>query len=269
MAGGISASSPGARKTSALRSASTRPHDARSSAPSSRAKRHHPDPAPPRTEPPRSTRHGEPASRREPIACDAPPPRPSLRTERGNPESPAARTGLRRDPGASRKGHLPDRHRERSASIRLPSHDAPDRVAKPRPRSPRSRPHRQQQRAAPPAYRRNAASPIAVASKAKRSIFSRVVKPAARRIPRRIAERRPLRAPSRAKRSNSSPDASHATAPAPAARHRCIAAAQSPRPSLRAKRGNPGPRPMRRAGFLPRTPATDTPHPPRVRESVR
>ncbi len=132
MAGGISASWPGARKTSALRSATTRPHDAISSAPSSRAKRHHPDPAPPRTEPPRSTRHGEPASRREPIACDAPPPPPSLRTERGNPESPAARTGLRRDPGASRKGHLPDRHRERSASIRLPSHDAPDRVAKPR-----------------------------------------------------------------------------------------------------------------------------------------
>ncbi len=206
MAGGISASSPGARKTSALRSGTTHPHDARSSAPSSRAKRHHPDPAPPRTGSPRSTRHGEPASRREPIACDAPPPRPSLRTERGNPESPAARTGLRRDPGASRKGHLPDRHRERSASIRLPSHDAPDRVAKPRPD---------------------------------------------RRAVDRIASR----------------VACDHTSGAPC--HRCIAAAQSPRPSLRAKRGNPEPRPMRRAGFLPRTPATDTPHPPRVRESVR
>ncbi len=235
MAGGISASSPGARKTSALRSGTTHPHDARSSAPSSRAKRHHPDPAPPRTEPPRSTRHGEPASRREPIACDAPPPRPSLRTERGNPESPAARTGLRRDPGASRKGHLPDRHRERSASIRLPSHDAPDRVAKPR-------------------TDRRAVDRIASSSAPH---------------PRRIAERRPPRAPSREKRSDSSPDASHATAPAQAARHRCIAAVQSPRPSLRAKRGNPEPRPMHRAGFLPRTPATDTPHPPRVRESVR
>ncbi len=196
MAGGISASSPGVRKTSALRSGTTHPHDARSSAPSSRAKRHHPDPAPPRTEPPRSTRHGEPASRREPIACDAPPPRPSLRTERGNPESPAARTGLRRDPGASRKGHLPDRHRERSASIRLPSHDAPDRVAKPR---------------------------------TDRRAVDRIDSSSAPH-PRPIAETQPPRAPSRAKRSNSSPAASHATAPAPAARRATRASQQCNRP---------------------------------------
>ncbi len=236
MAGGISASSPGARKTSALRSGTTHPHDARSSAPSSRAKRHHPDPAPPRTEPPRSTRHGEPASRREPIACDAPPPRPSARTERGNPESPAARTGLRRDPGASRKGHLPDRHRERSASIRLPSHDAPDRVAKPR--TDRRAVDRIDSSSAPHPRPIAETQPPRSPSRARRSDPSSAASstPAARRIPRRIAERRPPRAPSRAKRSNSSPDASHATAPAPAARRGTGASRQRNRPGRHCER---------------------------------